>query len=58
MYMDNIHMVHCQARKEDFEWGGSLRFLSSHPKLANRMGARGSGWALAFNCYFLTNKDN
>ena len=32
--------------------------LAPHPKLANRWGARGSGGALAFHCYFLTNKDN
>ena len=32
-----------QARRQDFEWGGALRILTPHPKLANRWGARGSG---------------
>ena len=34
------------------------KILASHSKSANRWGARGSGGALTFHCYFKSNKDN
>ena len=37
---------------------GTKDFEVPQQKLANRLGARGSGGALTWHCYFLTNKDN
>ena len=38
--------------------GITKTFLALNPKLANRLGARGSGGVHTFHCYFLSNKDN